>query len=109
MMRQSDCSADLVVLRTPMGKFQITLVRPPEYVHTEAFREIAETLQLGLEALGHTAHIAENIFEANCTNLILGAHLLTPQQMQTLPPGSVIYNLEQIGGAQLNPAYYALS
>jgi SAM-dependent methyltransferase len=92
-----------------MGKFQIALIRPPNYLHTEAFRELAETLQAGLEVLGHTARIQENIIDPGWTNLILGAHLLTPMQMQIIPRGSVIYNLEQLGGAQLQTAYYELA
>jgi SAM-dependent methyltransferase len=92
-----------------MGKFQIALIRPQGYLHTEAFRELAETLQAGLESLGHTARIQENLFDPDCTNLILGAHLLPSDQMPTIPRGSVIYNLEQLGGAQLRPAYYQLA
>jgi SAM-dependent methyltransferase len=92
-----------------MSKFQITLIRPRGYLHTEAFRELAETLQAGLETLGHSSHIQENCFPPDCTNVILGAHLLAPEQMQLIPQGSVIYNLEQLGGAQLKPAYYQLA
>jgi len=92
-----------------MSKFQITLIRPQGYLHTEAFRELAETLQAGFESLGHASRIIENSFDPARTNLILGAHLLTPEQMQGIPSGSVIYNLEQLGGAQLRPAYYELA
>ena len=92
-----------------MGKFQVTLIRPPAYLHTEAFREIAETLQFGLRSIGHTANIAENIFDPAATNVILGAHLLVPGQTETIPPGSIIYNLEQLGGATLQSAYYDLA
>jgi SAM-dependent methyltransferase len=91
-----------------MSKFQITLIRPQGYLHTEAFRELAETLQAGFETLGHTSRIQENSFDPGWTNLILGAHLLAPEQMQMIPQGSIIYNLEQLGGAQLKPAYYEL-
>lgn len=92
-----------------MGKFQVTLIRPQGYLHTEAFREIAETLQFGLRSLGHTATIAENVIDRNATNLLLGAHLLSPSDARLLPPGSIIYNLEQLGGPQLQPAYYELA
>lgn len=92
-----------------MGKFQIALIRPPAYLHTEAFREIAETLQFGLRSIGHKAEIAENVFDSTATNLILGAHLLPPGQARQVPPGSILYNLEQIGSAQLQPAYYELA
>jgi SAM-dependent methyltransferase len=93
----------------PMSKFQIVLIRPPAYLHTEAFREIAETLQFGLRSIGQKAEIAENVFDSAATNLILGAHLLPPDQVRQVPRGSIVYNLEQIGGAQLPPAYYELA
>ena len=92
-----------------MGKFQVTLIRPQGYLHSEAFREIAETLQFGLRSLGHTANIAENVIDRSATNLLLGAHLLLPQDVKLVPPESIIYNLEQLGGPQLQPAYYELA
>jgi SAM-dependent methyltransferase len=92
-----------------MGNFQIALIRPQGYLHTEAFREIAETLQAGLEGLRHTARVQENICERHMTNIVLGAHLLTAPQMQNIPAGSIIYNLEQMGGAPLRAEYTALA
>ena len=92
-----------------MSTFQIVLIRPAAYLHTEAFREIAETLQFGLRSIGHKAEVVENVFDSGATNLILGAHLLSPGQARQVPRGSILYNLEQIGGAQLLPAYYELA
>jgi SAM-dependent methyltransferase len=92
-----------------MSKFQITVIRPQGYLHTEAFRELAETLQAALQSLGHTSRIEENLFDPTWTNLILGAHLLAPDQMQTIPQGSIIYNLEQLGGPLLKRAYYEIA
>jgi SAM-dependent methyltransferase len=92
-----------------MSKFQITVIRPRGYLHTEAFREVAETLQAALQSLGHSSRIQENLFDPGWTNVVLGAHLLAPEQMQAIPYGSIIYNLEQLGGAQLKPAYYELA
>ncbi|HTA26011.1 MAG TPA: hypothetical protein VK763_20940 [Terriglobales bacterium] len=92
-----------------MNKFQITVIRPQGYLHTEAFRELAETLQAALQSLGHTSRIQENLFDPGWTNLILGSHLLAPEQMQTIPQGSIIYNLEQLGGPLLKRAYYEIA
>jgi SAM-dependent methyltransferase len=92
-----------------MTRFQITIVRPLGYQHSDCFRELAETLLYGLRALGHSASIQENAFDPCATNILLGAHLLTPQQTDAIPRGSVIYNLEQIGGANLPGTYYDLS
>ena len=91
-----------------MSRFHITLVRPDGYLHTEAFREVAETLKFGLQSLGHTAHIQENAVDAMATNILLGAHLLTPDEALIVPAGSVVYNLEQLGGPSLPKHFYEL-
>ena len=92
-----------------MSKFQITLIRPQGFIHSEAFREVAETLQYGLRNLGHTAEIGENVVDAKATNILLGAHLLPACDTQIVPAGSILYNLEQLGGANLAAAYYELA
>jgi hypothetical protein len=94
---------------TQMSRFQITLVRPEGFLHTEAFREVAETLQFGFRSLGHTAQIQENVFDATATNVLLGSHLLSLQQASEIPAGSVIYNLEQLGGPSLPAQFYELA
>jgi len=92
-----------------MSRFQITLVRPDGFLHTEAFREVAETLQFGLRSIGHSAQIVENAFDESATNLLLGAHLLSPEQRSAVPPDSVVYNLEQLGGPSLSEQFYELA
>ena len=92
-----------------MSKFQITLIRPQGFIHSEAFREVAETLQFGLRSLGHTAQVGDNVIDPHATNILLGAHLLPPVDARAVPPGSILYNLEQLGGANLAPAYYELA
>jgi len=92
-----------------MRRFQIILVRPEGFPHTEAFREVAETLQYGLRALGHGAGIRDNVADASATNIFLGAHLLLPEQASMVPPGSILYNLEQLGGPNLPKCYYELA
>ena len=92
-----------------MSRFQITLIRPEGFLHTEAFREVAETLQFGLRSLGHTARIEENVLDAAATNLILGSHLLSPADALMLPLGSILYNLEQLGGPSLPKQFYEVA
>jgi SAM-dependent methyltransferase len=92
-----------------MSQYQITLVRPEGFLHTEAFREVAETLQFGLRSLGHSAEIRENDFPATASNIILGAHLLSPQQSLAVPAGSILYNLEQLGGPDLPKQFLDLA
>ncbi len=92
-----------------MRRFQIILVQPEGFPHTEAFREVAETLQFGLRALGHGVQIQDNLVDAASTNIFLGAHLLPPEQASNVPRGSIIYNLEQLGGPNLPKDYYELA
>jgi len=85
------------------------LIRPEGFLDSEAFREVAETLQFGLRSLGHAAEIRENSIDAAATNLILGGHLLSPAAAAMLPSGSIIYNLEQLGRGDLPGTYYKLA
>lgn len=88
-----------------MPGFLISIIRPKDYPHSDAFREVAETLLYGLQSLGHRAAVLENTVDPQATNIILGAHLLSEREAQSLPPGTIIYNLEQLGASQL-PAHY---
>ncbi len=88
-----------------MGKFHIVLVKPAGYAHSEAFREVAEGLASALGSLGHAAVLGENTFDPSATNVVLGAHLLPEAEALALPASTVVYNLEQLGGAEL-PAWY---
>jgi SAM-dependent methyltransferase len=92
-----------------MSKFHITLCRPEGFIHTEAFREVAETLQFGLRSLGHTVQIQDNSIDPTATNVLLGAHLLPPEDAALVPRGSVLYNLEQLGGPSLPKHFYELA
>jgi hypothetical protein len=92
-----------------MSRFQIVLVRPDGFADGEAFREVAETLQFGLRSLGHAADISENAFSAGATNIVLGGHLIAPACAGLVPSGSILYNLEQLGGCELPRAYYDLA
>jgi SAM-dependent methyltransferase len=94
---------------TWMSRFHITLVRREGFLHTEAFREVAETLQFGLRSIGHSAQIQETVFDRTSTNVLLGSHLLSLQQALDIPAGSVVYNLEQLGGPSLPTHFYELA
>lgn len=92
-----------------MSKFHITLVRPEGFIHSEAFREVAETLQFGLRSIGHTALIQDNTIDPTAANILLGAHLLTLDDASLVPRGSILYNLEQLGGPSLPKHFYELA
>ncbi|RZU43184.1 TylF/MycF family methyltransferase [Edaphobacter modestus] len=92
-----------------MADYLISIIRPSGYIHSSCFQEVAETLHFALKALGHRAAVIENIVDRQATNIILGAHLLSEAEMKTLPEGTVIYNLEQLGASHLSEAYRRLA
>lgn len=73
----------------------VVIVKPDGYAHGETFRELAETLSFGLQALGIPSRILVNGFEPGCGHVVLGWHLLDPEPALHLPSDCILYNLEQ--------------
>lgn len=88
-----------------MSKFHIVSVQPPGYQHGGCLREITEGLAWALQELGHAVAIGDNTLDPAATNIVLGAHLLSEAEALALPPTTIVYNLEQLGSAEL-PAWY---
>jgi hypothetical protein len=82
---------------TAKTHYNIVLVKPPGYVHAEAFSEIAETLKGGLDDLGVPAEISVNEIKSHSQNVILGANLLRERDATQLPGDVILYNFEQLG------------
>jgi hypothetical protein len=85
-------------------RFAVTIVSPPNYPHTEATREVAESIYHGLVALGHDAILTARTDCSGRRHIVLCPHLL-PHVQTPLAAGSILYNLEQIGpgGAGMQP------
>jgi hypothetical protein len=79
------------------GPFQVVLTQPEGYVHSAAFAEVLEAVVCGLRALGATVSQAVNQLAVPGPQPILfGANLLGDAVVDVLPPGTIVYNLEQI-------------
>lgn len=78
-------------------KYSIIIIRPPGYVWSSVFQELAELLLYCLEDLGFEARISENRFSENWTNIVLGAHLLPLEVIPRIPEDTIIFNTEQLG------------
>lgn len=76
-------------------KFTIVILCPPKYRASGCFWEVAQTVMYGLRALGYEAELTENRNRAGTQHIIFGAHLISGST--PLPPGSILYNLEQVG------------
>jgi len=75
--------------------YNISITRPKNFLHSNAFLDVAESLAWSLVALGHSAIVRENWIstEEGTENILFGAELLAPGQ--ALPPNTILYNLEQ--------------
>jgi hypothetical protein len=80
-------------------RFHLTIMRPQTdrgRFFTQAFNEVTETLAYGLLALGHQVSHKANGFLVGAQNIVLGPHLASSET--EFPDGTILYNLEQIGG-----------
>lgn len=87
-------------------KFAVSIVSPPNYPHSEAFREVGETLHYALLEMGHTSILTFQTDISGHQHIILGSNLL-PFYPRKLSSRSILYNLEQItpGSPWLQPAF----
>jgi hypothetical protein len=87
--------------------FHLAHVVPEKVLHgLNGYKEVIDTIQWGLQQLGHSATYGLNTLSKTATNIIFGAHLLDMELLKTLPRGTVVYNLEQNRGmkpADLKP------
>lgn len=89
--------------------YNVVVVQPPGYVHSAAFREVAETLVHALRRLGHDATLTGDPAVPGRRPIVLGSNLL-PRYPLPLPKDAILYNLEQIdpGSTWLRPELRAL-
>ena len=78
-----------------MGQYAVSIATQPGFVHSEAFREVAESVHHGLRALGHDSVLSDRLDLPDRQHIIFGSNLIAMAD-QELPPGSILYNLEQI-------------
>jgi len=77
--------------------FHITHIVPDPRAHgLYGYFEVMETLRWGLEALGHQVTAAVNAGTAGAAHIVFGFQMLEEEGLRTLPPDSIVYNLEQM-------------
>lgn len=92
-------------------RYCLWIVTLEGYDHQRAFEDVAAGLAEAFAERGGSAPVVRYAHEwAGRTPIVLGANLLTPAMSLILPPGSVIYNLEQASrdSTWLNDAYLGL-
>jgi len=80
-----------------VAQFSVCLIQPPGYVHSLALLEVCHLLCFSLESLHQSCRFEVNRLEAGANNIVVGYHLLTPDQIAPLAGQQVIfYQLEQL-------------
>jgi hypothetical protein len=89
--------------------FHVVHVVPDPRLHgLLGHREVIETLEWGLTALGHRTTTAVNAFAPDAVNVVVGFQMLSAAELEAAPPGTIVYNFEQLAGLDpdaLKPAY----
>lgn len=62
------------------------------------YKEVIDTVAWGLEQFGHQVSYALNRTVRDATNIIFGAQVMPIAALKRLPPGTIIYNFEQMRG-----------
>jgi hypothetical protein len=83
-------------------RYHLAHVIPHPRLHIfHGYKEVIDSIQWGLQALGHEVTYAVNRLSQAGSNIVFGAQMLDPALLRDLPADTVIYNLEQNAG--LNP------
>ncbi|UCH10964.1 MAG: hypothetical protein JSU61_03495 [Fidelibacterota bacterium] len=86
--------------------FNICVIRCPGPVpFFEAYREVAETVQIGLRKLGHDVLLSDHHIEPERANIIFGFHMLESGNLPLLPEGTIFYQLEQVAIGKIKPIF----
>ena len=73
--------------------YNICIIKPKNYPHSDAFWELAELLTYSLRDLENDVVMCISEIFADRQNILFGAHLLTNFD---LPPSTIIFNTEQL-------------
>jgi tetratricopeptide (TPR) repeat protein len=93
LQAQPDASKDTSHLAPT--RFAVAIASPPDYQHSECFREVAQTLHYGLSALGHDSVLTDRLDLDDRRTIVLGSNLVATYGMKP-PDDAILYNLEQI-------------
>lgn len=76
-------------------RFAVTTISPPDYPHSQAFREVALSVHHGLLELGHDSVLSTRLDNRRRRHIVLGANKLADHPQAT-SADTIIYNLEQV-------------
>lgn len=76
--------------------FHLAHIVPGEALHgLHGYKEVIDTVEWGLQALGHTVSYGLNELSTRGRNIVFGAQMLEPAVLEQLPGDTIVYNFEQ--------------
>jgi hypothetical protein len=79
--------------------FHLAHIVPDKALHgLNGYKEVIDTVQWGLQELGHTAAYGLNSLSPTATNIVFGFHMLPISVINELPSDTIVYNFEQMKG-----------
>jgi len=88
--------------------FNITLIQPDGYSHSQALTEIAHYLYDCIGRCGHQVQNTQNYISSQHHNVVIGAHLMREEHLHLLGRNTIIFNSEQLGDEAASPFWTAL-
>lgn len=79
-----------------MTFFNITLIQPRDYSHSQALLEAAQYIEASLRDCGFGAALTTNHLADGDHNIVFCAHMMAENELADLPPGTIIFNSEQL-------------
>jgi hypothetical protein len=86
----------------------VCAVQPPGDIHTAALQELVDCVFHGLRQLDQRVELTDDPGALTAQSILIGAHLLTPEQCERVPDASIVYNSEHSGSGWLDAPYAAL-
>ncbi len=94
---------------TALPRLTVATVHLPDDVHTAALQELVACVFHGLKQLDQYAvELTDDLDTLTPQSILIGAHLLTPEQSQRIPDATIVYNSEHSGSAWFDDAYVRL-
>jgi hypothetical protein len=96
---------------TPVDRsreWTVVAVQIPRYPHSAALQELVEAVYYGLKQLDQQVTLTNGHREFSNNTVIIGGHLLSPEQCAKVPNGAVVYNSEHADSHWFNKHYVAL-
>jgi predicted nucleotidyltransferase len=73
------------------------IVPPDKRAHgLNGYKEVIDTVQWGLQQLGHKADYGLNTLSPTAINIVFGLQMLPMESIHKLPPDTIVYNFEQM-------------